>query len=622
MATKNGETIVFKNPFLKKSISFAYNAHKDQKRHSGEDYINHPIEVAKILSKFNRDDEEMIAAGLLHDVIEKSQISLDQIENEFGESIKDMVDGVTKLAKIHYESNPEMRQTEALKKMFFIMSKDVRVILVKLADRLHNMRTIEFMPKDERKRSIATETLEIYCPIANILGLRQWAWELENLSFKVLNPRDYEEIKNKYRDVLKNLSGHTSQLKKGLSKFFHNKISLKIVSFKKHEYHIYRAIKQKKNNFDPVSDSSAIKVITNSVDNCYKVLGAIHRIYPPKPYAVKDYIAVPKINGYRGLHTTVFDTKGDSIHIQILTEEMDKYSMIMDKEKVYSGNLIKSIIAIHERTNNPLDFINQLKLDVLSDKIFVFSGQGEIFDLPEKSTCVDFAYAISEEEGHQCSGAIINGIKTHPLATLKNGDIVKIIVSKSQKGPLLDWIEFVKTDRARHHISNWFDSDKESNIRRGEDKMDLLFQKIINTTFKKEKHRIAKIIQDKCLYENMEDMLNKVGSGRERPCAALSKLYSDDEISDSMVKNHYPQSKNHKTVKIIIEADDVVGILNKITQIMASRGINIEDVRTMSRKATKTITDEFIIDVENGNQLCELIFDLERIAGVRKVYKI
>lgn len=324
---------ILKQPLVQKSLIFAYKIHENHKHRSGKDYITHPLEVAKILSGFQGHDEEIIAAGLLHDVTIENAVSLAQLEQKFGENIKNLVDGANKLAKIYYKNAAKLERIDALKKVFLAMLQDPRIILIKLADRLHDMKTLKYMPKEE-KNLIAAETLNIYGPIANFIGLREWAWELEELSFKTLYPKEYREISGAFKNVLKNIVGYVDQISNSLIKLTNNQIKFSIQAIKKHNYHIYRTRERKRDEFDCVKDTSAIKIITKTTDDCYKLFGLIHSLYKSKPSSIKDYIAIPKINGYQGLHAAIFSPEGKMLHIQIQTEAMAKQRVIFGDNKL------------------------------------------------------------------------------------------------------------------------------------------------------------------------------------------------------------------------------------------------------------------------------------------------
>lgn len=613
-------------PLIKRSLIFAYEAHKNQKRHSGEDYISHPVEVVKILSHANIRDEEVIAAGFLHDVIEKTDVTLNEFKRKFGKSVFGLVKGVTKLEKIHYQGNVRLRQLDSIKKLFFTMSRDPRVILVKLADRLHNMRTLACIP-DKKKKNTAIETLEIYSPVANILGLREWSWELEDLSFKFLHSGIYEKISKKFGGVLQNISGCVNRIEKKLSACAGSNIIFKIKPFKKHNYHIYRTQQKKGPEFDAVRDSCAIKIITNTADNCYKLLGFIHGFYPPRPTSIKDYIAVPKINGYQALHTVVFGPEDTMLHIQIQTEGMYKHPKTFDVCKLQQGTFIKNILSIHKRAKNPEEFIRQMKLDMLGNKIFVFSSKGKIIDLPENSTCVDFAYAMHSNAGNYLKEVMVNGIKMPPCTKLKTGDIVKIVINKKIAGPCLEWLEEVKTIKARHYISKWHKSIKrDSAIKQGRKKIDKSLRVLLGTTLGRSKEEICQKIRAEKSYMDIDELFEMLGRGMENPNEVLAKIYPEKYLLRSEAQKNlsvdFYKKMHTKPVKLIVKADDVIGMLNKLTQCIAIKDINIEKITTATDKKDKSVMFEFIVAVENFKQLYELVMDLKRIYGVKDICKV
>lgn len=625
------KTIGFSNtlistPLIKKSLFFAYKAHKNQKRHSGENYITHPLEVARILMRADIDDEEIIAASLLHDVLEKTNIDTFRLEREFGKNISNLVNGVTKLKKIHYNGNMHLRQSESIKKLFLTMSQDPRVMLVKLADRLHNMRTLEYV-SDQKKKKIAMETFEIYSPAANMLGLREWAWELEDLSFKFLYPEKYEKISKDLGGVLKKISKCVRLIKKNLLKCAKGKIIFKIKSFRKHNCHIYRMQQKKGQEFNAIRDACAIKIITNTADNCYKLLGFIHSFFPPQSASIKDFIAIPKTNGYMGLHTVVFGSEGKMLHIQIQTESMWKRPINFNICKMQKEAFIKNILSIHKRAKNPGDFIRQMKLDMLGKKISVFSPKGKIIDLPENSTCVDFAYAVHPAIGNRLKEAIVNGVRMQPHAKLKTGDIVETVTNKRISGPCIEWMEKVKTIRARHYISKWHTlASRDLAVKAGMEKMDKALRVFLNTTMERSKKEICQRIKKGKAYANTDELFETVGRGKEKPDEALIKIYPEKHLLRSEAQKNLSASAlkemRAKPIKLTIKTDNAIGMLSKLTQCISVKNINIEKNTAQTYEEAKSAICEFIVAVENFKQLSELIADLEQIQGVRDICKV
>lgn len=462
-----------------KAYHTAEEAHKEQHRVSGEPYILHPLAVAQILADM-KIDTTTITVALLHDVVEDTACTLEDLRNEFGREVAFLVDGVTKLSRLNYRTK-EDQQLNSMRKMFLAMAKDVRVVVIKLADRLHNMRTLRYMRSDKQKR-IAQETLEIFAPLAHRLGIFNIKWELEDLSFRYLEPDKYYDLvdqmkqKRHVREEIVNES--IDVLKKALDDAH---IHCEINGRPKHFYSIYKKMKKDNRDLSQLYDLFAIRVIVDDVKDCYGVLGIVHSLWKPLPYRFKDYIAMPKPNNYQSLHTTVIGTRGQPVEIQIRTWEMHHIAEygVAAHWRYKEGNQTANKDAFDEKmgwlrnllewqdTSNPQEFVNALKLDAFSDEVFVFSPRGDVIDLPQGAIPIDFAYRIHTDVGHRCVGAKING-KIVPLDyRLKNGDIVEIITSKTGK-PSLDWLNIVGSSESRSKIRNWFKKEnREENIEKG-----------------------------------------------------------------------------------------------------------------------------------------------------------
>lgn len=467
-----------------KAYNLAEEAHKDQRRVSGEPYILHPLAVAQILADM-KIDTTTITASLLHDVVEDTSYTLEDIKKMFGKEVAFLVDGVTKLSRLNYRTK-EDQQLNSMRKMFLAMAKDVRVVVIKLADRLHNMRTLCYMRSDKQKR-IAQETLEIFAPLAHRLGIFNIKWELEDLSFRYLEPDKYydlvDQMKQKRHVREEIVNEAIDVLKKALDEAH---IHCEINGRPKHFYSIYKKMKKDNRDLSQVYDLFAIRVIVDDVKDCYGVLGIVHSLWKPLPYRFKDYIAMPKPNNYQSLHTTVIGTRGQPVEIQIRTWEMHRIAEygVAAHWRYKEGNQTANKDAFDEKmgwlrnllewqdTSNPKEFVNALKLDAFSDEVFVFSPRGDVIDLPQGSIPIDFAYRIHTDVGHRCVGAKING-KIVPLDyKLKNGDIVEIITSKVGK-PSLDWLNIVGSSESRSKIRSWFKKEnREENIAKGLDALE------------------------------------------------------------------------------------------------------------------------------------------------------
>lgn len=466
-----------------KAFELADKAHEGQFRASGEPYIMHPLAVADILAHLQIDHITLMAA-LMHDVVEDTSYSKEDLEEMFGSEVAFLVDGVTKLNQFQYETK-EDRQMENYRKMILAMAKDVRVVVIKLGDRLHNMRTLKHMRSDKQKR-IAKETLEIFAPLAHRLGIFNVKWELEDLSFRYLEPEKYydlvDQMKQK-RQVREDIVNDTmSQLTKALSEA-HIKADIK--GRPKHFYSIYKKMKKDNRDLSQIYDLLAVRVIVDSIPDCYAVLGIAHSLWKPLPYRFKDYISMPKSNMYQSLHTTVIGTMGQPVEIQIRTWEMHRVSEYGvaahwrykegnkngDKEFDQKVAWLRQVLEWQD-TSNPTELVNALKIDVFSGEVFVFTPKGDVVKLPIGSVPLDFAYRVHTDVGHHCVGAKVNG-KIVPLDyTLQNGDIVDIITSKTGR-PSLDWLNIVGSSESKSKIRNWFKREnKAENIEKGLDSLE------------------------------------------------------------------------------------------------------------------------------------------------------
>jgi len=460
---------------LKKAWEFASVAHAGQVRKNGDPYIQHPLHTAYILAEIKA-DLATVAAGILHDVPEDTTWTINDIKKDFGPEIASLVKGITKLGKIKYRGIERYR--ENLKKMFLAMTTDLRVVFIKFCDRLHNLRTLENLPPDKQKR-IAQETLEIYAPIAGLLGISRLKWQMEDICFKFLFPENFHELEYKYEVEKKVERNRFFQKVKNILavKLDEAKINYEIEVRFKHLYSIWKKMQEKDRKFNEIYDVFALRVIVDTIDDCYKVLGIIHALWKPKPNRFKDYIAVPKPNGYRSLHTTIFGPEGKATEFQIRTKEMHEesiyglsahwyYKARKNKEKYQQPSWVKEIIDIQKEITNTNEFVKNIKLDIFRDRIFVFSPKGDVFELPEKATPIDFAYAVHTNIGNKAAGVIINDKLGRLDQELKNGDLVEIIVEKNRQHPTKDWLKFVKTRRARDKIKQYARKSTLENIKR------------------------------------------------------------------------------------------------------------------------------------------------------------
>lgn len=445
------------------AFDFANQAHQGQLRKNGEPYIQHSLHTAFMLAQMKADLTTIIA-GFLHDVPEDTSHSIDDIEKNFGQDIASLVNGITKLGKIKYRGIERYR--ENLRKMVIAMANDIRVIMIKFCDRLHNLKTLDFLPPEKQER-IATETLEIYAPIAGILGIWRLKWQMEDICFKYLYPEEFKKMEYEYEVEKKAQRNQYIQKTKKILKeeFTKNNLNFSIEGRFKHLYSIYKKMQQKNRSFDEIYDVFALRVLVNDVPDCYKVLGIIHSIWKPKPGRFKDYIAMPKPNGYRSLHTTIFGPEGKSVEFQIRTQEMNDeafygiaahwhYKQKKEKFLIKQPKWVDEILDMQRYAKNTKDFLHNVKFDVFKHRIFIFSPKGDAFELKEGSTPIDFAYAVHTDIGNKAIGAKINDKISSLDQELKNGDLVEIIVDKSKKHPSPGWLKFVKTKKAKEKIKH------------------------------------------------------------------------------------------------------------------------------------------------------------------------
>ena len=526
--------------YLEEVYRFAEDLHKDQYRKSGEAYIIHPLSVAIILAELGM-DEKAVAAGLLHDVVEDTNCKRSGIADHFGEDVAFIVNGVTKLSKLECNSKEE-RQLESYRKMFLSMAEDVRVVMIKLADRLHNMRTLRFQ-SEEKQRAIAQETLEIYAPIANRLGISKVKWELEDLCLRYLEPDAFydlvERIAMKRDEREEYIQNIISQMTKELDKV---EIKAEISGRPKHFFSIYNKMKKQNKDLDELYDLIAVRLLVDSVKDCYAALGIVHTLWRPIPMRFKDYIAMPKPNMYQSLHTTVIGPNGDPFEIQIRTYEMHhtaEYGIAAHWIYKESGgseiskdnsqlSWLEQIKEMQSEASDSKDFLSSLKIDLFSDTVFVFSPKGEVYELPQGSGPLDFAYKVHSGVGNSCMGAKVNK-KIVPLDyQLKNGDIVEILTSKQAK-PSLDWVNMCKTSQARNKIRQWFKKEgREENLLRGKDLLEIeLKKKDVEPSAVLNKQDTLVEMANRMGYSSWDDVCVGIGNGSLTPLQVANKLYDE-----------------------------------------------------------------------------------------------
>lgn len=511
---------------IKKAYEYAQRAHEGQLRESGEPYFKHPAKVALILTSFELDDAS-ICAGLLHDVVEDTAVSLEEIQREFGEEVALLVNGVTKLSKIPYNTKEE-QQAENLRKMFMAMATDIRVIFVKLADRMHNMKTLNYTG-EEKQREKAKETLEIYAPLAHRLGMYSIKWELEDLCLRYLDPDAYyklvDAISQRRKEREKFINDIIFAVKEKLAEV---NIENDIEGRPKHFYSIYRKMQQQNKEIDQIFDLFALRIIVNSVKDCYAVLGIVHEMYRPLPGRFKDYIAMPKANGYQSLHTTLVGKTGHPFEIQIRTWDMHrtaeygvaahwKYKeKTTEKKDSFDDKMswIRQTVEWQKETKDGKEFMDSLKLEMFSEDVFVFSPKGDVYQLPIHSTPIDFAYRVHSEVGNKMVGARVND-KMVPIGyELQNGDVVEIVTSANSKGPSRDWLNIVKSANARAKMIQWFRKEGyEENVERGKDQFEKEVKKIRLTPADLLRPEWVEPLLKKYSFNKVEDCYAAIGYG-------------------------------------------------------------------------------------------------------------
>ncbi|MCR4956430.1 MAG: bifunctional (p)ppGpp synthetase/guanosine-3',5'-bis(diphosphate) 3'-pyrophosphohydrolase [Lachnospiraceae bacterium] len=601
---------------VEKAYRMAKEMHKDQRRKSGEPYIIHPICVAIILADLEM-DKETIVAGLLHDVVEDTAMTKEEVAKEFGDEVALLVDGVTKLTRLNYDQDKLEVQAESLRKMFLAMAKDIRVIIIKLADRLHNMRTLKYM-KPEKQKEKARETMDIYAPLAQRLGISKIKIELDDLALKYLKPDVYFDLVEKVQMNRTSREEFIAELEKEVRGYIDEaEIKADISGRVKHFFSIYKKMVNQDKTIDQVYDLFAIRIIVDSVKDCYAALGVIHEKYKPIPGRFKDYIAMPKPNRYQSLHTTLISNKGKPFEIQIRTYEMHRvaeYGIAAHwkyKESSNGGNpdmqeeeklaWLRQILEWQKDMSDNKEFMSLLKsdLDLFSDTVFCFTPSGDVKNLPKGSTPIDFAYYIHSAVGNRMVGAKVNG-KLVPIDyKVKNGDRIEIITSQNTKGPSRDWLGIVKSSQAKSKINAWFKAElKEENIVRGKDLVDSYAKSHGHNTLELFKPEIKEEVCKKYGFKNWDALMASVGHGGMREGQVVNKMadalrkqkeanITDDDIMENIANRdgavvHHKKSKSGITVKGVhdvavrfskccspVPGDEIVGYITR------GRGVTI-----------------------------------------------
>ncbi len=560
----------------------AKSAHEGQKRKSGEPYIDHPVNIAYIAAELEM-DVVGITAALLHDVIEDTPYTFDNLKDLFGIDVAEIVDGVTKLRKLQYNTREE-QQVENLRKMFLAMAKDIRVVIIKLIDRLHNMRTLKYMPPD-RQLAISKETLDVYAPLSHRLGMSKIKSELEDLSLKYLDPVAYEEIRESIKQKKDERENFVSDIIKTLKeKLTELNMHAEVTGRAKHFYSIFRKMYAQNKSIDELYDLFAVRIIVDSIQECYAVLGMVHEMYTPIPFRFKDYIAMPKPNMYQSLHTTVIGPSGTLFEIQIRTWEMHKvaeegiaahwkYKEGKDGESDMDNKLewVRKMLETQVDIIDTDDFMNTLKIDLFSDEVFAFTPNGKVISLPSKSTVIDFAFAIHTQIGCKMSGAKINGKIVPHNTVLENGDIVEILTSQSVKGPSRDWLKIVKTPQAKNKINQWLKREcRDENIVQGRELIDRELRRINMTHSQLFKAEWVSQMCKKYNFNNVDDLYAGVGYGgltAQKVVLRLRDLYNQEIKQKTPEETGVEVVEDSKPRKVYSHGIEVVGIDNCLVRL-------------------------------------------------------
>lgn len=654
-----------------KAYNYAKEKHGTQCRKSGEPYIIHPVQVAYILADIGL-DEATICAALLHDVVEDTEVTHEDLVRDFGEEIATMVAGVTKLGELRYQASTEERQVENYRKMFLAMGKDIRVIIIKLADRLHNLRTLKYLRRD-RQIANAKETMELYAPLANRLGIYSLKWELEDLAFKYLYPEEYRELvegidkkrEERLQFIEKIMDDIRGQLKK-------QKIEAEVTGRAKHLYSIYRKMKRDNKTLDQIYDLFALRILVNSVKDCYAALGVVHEMYSPMPGRFKDYIAVPKPNMYQSIHTTLLGEKGTPFEVQIRTWEMHRiaeYGIAAHwayKEANY-GKKGKQVVTVtkdklawlretlewQQDMKDPQEFLNTLKTELFEDEVYVFTPKGKILVLPRDATPIDFAYSIHEEIGNHMVGCKINS-KMMPIITpLKSGDIIEIITSENSKGPSRDWLKFVKSSGAKNKIQGFFKkAQKAENIEKGKDLIEKEIKRIGISHSELFKTEYIEPLLEKYKYKDINDMYAAVGFGANSAVKIIARMLQEykkthEEENIEQKIEELAKARNRKVkpsnsgiivkgidnclVKLSkccnpLPGDEIVGYITKGRGVSVHRKdcVNVKDLiseenRMIDVKWYEEEKTSYNVDIEvYSNDRTGLLVDILKVIGTTK----
>ncbi len=659
---------------IQKAYDTASWAHGDQRRKSGEPYMVHPLWVAIILADLEM-DKETIAAGLLHDVVEDTDMTLEDVKDEFGEEIASLVDGVTKLGQLSYSSDKLDMQAENLRKMFYAMAKDIRVIIIKLADRLHNMRTLQYMPPEKQKEK-ARETMDIYAPIAQRLGISKIKTELDDLSLKYLEPDVFYDLVQQVNDRLTEREEFVQQIVNEVSQAMQDAgIKAEVNGRVKHFFSIYKKMVNQNKSVDEIYDLFAVRIIVDTVKDCYAALGVIHEMYTPIPGRFKDYIAMPKANMYQSLHTTLMSSTGQSFEIQIRTQEMHKtaeygiaahwkYKESNDGQKSVEAqeeeklSWLRQILEWQQDMTDNREFMNLLKgdLDLFAEDVYCFTPEGDVKNLPAGSTPVDFAYAVHTAVGNKMVGARVNGKLVSIDYQIQNGDKVEILTSQNSKGPSRDWLNIVKSPQAKSKINQWFKREsKEENIVKGRDMVNAYCKSKGINTGDIMIPEYQEVVQKKYGFSDWDSVLAAVGHGGLKEGQVVNRLaeeYSkehkqkltDDKVLEkieeaSKNKIHIAKSKSGVVVKGIddmavrfsrccnpVPGDEIVGFVTRGRGLSIHRTDCVNMLHLTDQERSRLIDvewEEDVVEEESGEYLAEIkVYANDRVGLLMEMSKV
>jgi len=654
---------------INRAYVFAAHAHAGQKRTSGEPYVTHPLAVAGILASLKMDDDSIITA-ILHDTVEDTSATLEEVQEKFGPEVARLVDGVTKIGQIRFNSS-EQKQAENFRKMLMATAQDLRVLIIKLADRLHNMRTLGFL-REEKRRKISEETLQIYAPLAHRLGIHWIKQEMEDLAFSHVDPAGYRTLMSQLRDRLESLQGTQKRLESIIQEALQRGgLQAKVQGRMKHLYSIHEKMHRKHIDFEEIFDLVAFRVIVKDIPTCYQALGVIHSLYRPVPGRFKDYIALPKPNGYQSLHTAVIGPENFRIEVQIRTDSMHSFAEdgvaahwmyksgdvpMRDQE---SFKWLKQLTELIQETENPGEFLENVRLDLFVQEVYVFSRDGDIFALPRGARPLDFAYAVHTDVGHHCIGVRINGEMADYQQRLRNGDQIEIMTSPDQT-PSRQWLQYVKTPRARQAIRQWFRrQESEASIRIGKQflrdaigkssvpdavmkklgchNLDNLLERLgrgdipvhdlLEATGQHQSSPLQIIGLEKTLMQAADcchpipgdPVLGQFSPGRgivlhHRKCQSVI----DSKTDDWLEVNWRPQPGQTFLTGIDVRAHNERGMLAKVSRALAEARSGIEDLKLRQRGGSMTEL-LFLVEVEDRKHLAEVLRTVRSVDGVAQV---